>query len=138
MCIFFALWDQNLARYSIFMPKNEVKSWILLPFAPPIRILRFSDFARKSSFGIFWGVENFFWKIFFVVKISTTKKFFRKKFSTHQNIQNPDFREITKNRLRDQNLVENLGFYAKIWKSGKSGFRKFWSVGFFFWINFFF
>ena len=80
MCIFFALWDQNLARYSIFMPKNEVNQGFCFLLLPPIRILRFSDFARKSSFGIFWGVENFFWKIFFVVKISTTKKIFGKNF----------------------------------------------------------
>ena len=92
-----------MTRYSILRSKNEQNHGFCSPFESQRAFLGFSDFVSKSSFRIFWGVEIFFWKKNFVVKISTTKKFSQKKVSTDQNFRKPDFREITKNRHREQN-----------------------------------
>ena len=62
---------------------------------------RFFVISRKSGFWIFWWVENFFRKNFFVVLIFTTKNFFQKKFSTPP--------KYSKTR-----------FSSKIWKSQNS------------------
>ena len=128
------LWtDRSLFENLPKSIKNHEKSWKIMK----ILIL---DFFSKSSFRNIRLIDFFFWKEFFVVKISTTNKFFQKKNRTSQNIMKTDFHEfsiimIISKIIAPEGWISIFSMISK--KSGKSVFWIFWGIEFFFWKNLF-
>ena len=89
-----AFWGTKMSKIMDFAPLS-------LPKRP---FLGFSNFAEIWKKKIFWGVGKKFWKIFFLVKISSKFIFFRKLGQTPQNIRKIDFRDLADFRHRDLNF----------------------------------